>query len=128
MQDGKATEFYQGLLDRSCEIDILKHETWSNVEELNGRCALVTCTSLLKCLGYRNPTAWKDTMQLASRLLHTDGYLLQLDPSDCDDYGKIPAMEEFANSESLGLRLEQASEDIPWGEASPMKIIIWQKI
>ena len=30
----KDEEFFQGLLERTRELDILKHESWSNVEDL----------------------------------------------------------------------------------------------
>ena len=47
----------------------------------------MTCTNLLTCLGYRDPTAWQDTMQLAADLLHVDGYLLQYDAVGYADFG-----------------------------------------
>ena len=81
-ENNKATEFYQGLLDQTTEIDILKDETWCNVEHSFGKCALVTCTTLLTCLGYRNLLAWQDTMKFAPKALHVNGYLLQFDTID----------------------------------------------
>jgi hypothetical protein len=32
---------------------------------------------LLTTIGYHDPIAWQDTMQLASKLIHVDGYFLQ---------------------------------------------------
>ena len=128
-EDKEAKELFEGLLNRTREVDILKHETWSNVKELYGKCALVTCTSLLTCIGYSDPTAWKDTMQLASQLLHIDGYLLQYDAVGHADFGDTSIMQEFAQDESLGLTLEEAT--IPpnsYFGTKKRKIIIWKKI
>jgi len=66
----------EGLRERSCNVDVLKRETWSDVlEKLAGQCALVTCTNLLTEIGHREPTAWKTVMELASELLVSGGYL-----------------------------------------------------
>lgn len=125
---GEAEEFYEGLLERTREIDVLTPETWSNVKDLYGKCALVTCTSLLTCLGYRDPTAWKDTMRLASKLLCVDGYLLQYDTIGCASFGDTLFMREFADSESLGLVLDD--EIIPPCSehgSKKRKLVLWQK-
>jgi len=124
----KATEFYEGLLERTREIDILKPETWSNLEDVRGDCALVTCTSLLACLGYRNPTAWQDTMKLASQLLSIDGYLLQFDQTDCAGFGDSEIMSKYSEQESLGLAFEAASKPIPWNESFRMTVVLWKQI
>jgi hypothetical protein len=122
------TEFYEGLLERTREIDVLRQETWSNVEELRGKCALVTCTSLLTCLAYRDPGAWKDTARLASKLLHQDGYLLQYDTIGPAKFGDASAMQAFADDESLGLKLETCTVP-PFSEHNGQKrvIAVWRK-
>ncbi|KAL7571495.1 hypothetical protein ACA910_020915 [Epithemia clementina (nom. ined.)] len=124
--------FFQGLLDRTREIDVLKHETWSNdtlITDLYGRCALVTCINLLTCLGYRDPTAWKDTLELASRLLVGGGYLVQYDAGGYADFGVADVMQAFSNKNSLGLQLEVSM--IPpnshHGDKKRM-IVVWQKV
>jgi len=127
-EEGKAEDFFIGLLERTREIDVLEPRTWSSVEELYGKCALVTCTSLLTCLGYRDPTAWKDTMQLASKLLCTDGYLLQYDAIGYADFGDTAVMQAFADDEVLGLKLETST--IPpdsWHNDRERKLMLWRK-
>lgn len=109
--DGSYKEFFQGLLDRTREIDILEKETWSNVQELEGKCALVTCSSLLNCLGYRDPTAWQDTMEFASRFLCKDGILLQYDAVGCAEFGNQQVMDAFISEKFLGLKLEDVIDD-----------------
>lgn len=125
----KDEEFFQGLLERTRMLDILKHETWSNVEDLRNRCALVTCTSLLTCLGYRDPSAWQDTMQLAAELLRVDGYLLQYDAIGYADFGDDDVMQSFANDKSLGLELIASSiKGTHTNIGSERKVMIWQKL
>lgn len=125
----KDEEFFQGLLERTRMLDILKHETWSNVEDLRTRCALVTCTSLLTCLGYRDPSAWQDTMQLAAELLRVDGYLLQYDAIGYADFGDDDVMQSFANDKSLGLELIASSiKGTHTNIGSERKVMIWQKL
>ena len=127
-KEGKAKEFFEGLLERTREIDVLEPTTWSSVEELRGQCALVTCTSLLTCLGYRDPTAWKDTMRLASRLLRPDGYLLQYDAIGYADYGDTAVMQAYADGEGLGLQLEAST--IPpdsWHGDRERKLVLWRR-
>lgn len=127
--------FFEGLLNRSCEINLWDHETWSNVTELDGQCALVTCTSVLSSVGYRLPKLWQDTMQLASKLLRKDGYLAQWDTyrfgsivvgKDDDDFqfGDIQAMQAYVEEMSLGLTLVESN--IP-PEGRINKLFIWQK-
>lgn len=101
-QQGSYKEFFQGLLDRTTEIDILKHKTWSNLQEVEGKCALITCSNLLTQIGYRDPTAFRDTMEFASRFLCQDGYLLQYDAINFGGFGED--LEAFPSA--LGLKLE----------------------
>lgn len=130
--DRTDVDFFEGLLRRSCELDILEKDTWSNVEYLGGRCALVTCTSLLSCLGHRNPDAWKDTMEFASKMLCKGGYLAQFDTyrfgdnpmPDAGDFGGIPAMEAYSEERSLGLKLVKSN--IPSDDLKN-KLFVWQK-
>jgi len=128
-KENKAKEFFKELLERTREINVLKHESWSNVEELYGKCALVTCTSLLTCLGYRDPTAWKDTMQLASKLLVVDGYLLQYDAIGYANFGDTSVMQAFVRDESLGLKLEASIiPPLSWHNGRERKLLLWQKV
>jgi len=121
----KSHAFYAGLLDRVREIDILHKETWSNVQDIYGKCTLVTCMSFLSCLGYRDPTAWHDTLQLASKLLQVDGYILQYDESGHAGFGDSKAMASFAEDQGLGLVLEENT-------ICPVNpnyvIVIWRKV
>jgi hypothetical protein len=77
-----ANSFFDQLLERSCEINLVHPDTWTNLTEnpnIRGRCALVTCTYLLTSIGAHHPTVWQETLQLASQLLRPGGYLLQYD-------------------------------------------------
>ena len=116
-------DFFAGLLGRTREIDILKHETWSNVKEIFGKCALVTCTSLLSCLGYRDPTAWQDTLEFASMLLQVDGYLLQYDEVGHAGFGDSSVMKAFVKEKLLNLELEENEPP----SVPRMNIVLWRK-
>jgi hypothetical protein len=125
----KAKDFFQNLINRIRVVDIKDRNTWSNVEELYDKCAFVTCTNLLTAIGYRDPTAWQDTMQLASKLLHVDGYLLQYDAVDYADFGNTSTMEEYARTESLGFELDFRTSALLHENTGRMRnIIIWKKI
>ena len=111
------------MLDRSCELDILIDSTWNNLADIHGKCALVTCTNLLCCLGHRNPEAWKDFLKIASRLLRPGGFFMAEDDV-VDDFGDVEKMEEFIESNRLGLKASMATitED-----GSSVKMV-WTKI
>ena len=50
-ENNKLTEFYQGLLDQTAEIDILKDKIWRNVEHKFGKCHLLHALLNLPFLG-----------------------------------------------------------------------------
>ena len=111
-----------GMLDRSCELDILKESTWSNVTPIYGKCALVTCTNLLSCLGYRNPEAWKDCLMIAARLLRPGGIFMAEDDT-VDDFGNYEAMQEFIHRNQLDLDLTLATVTDDGSSAK----LVWKK-
>lgn len=102
---GQLPAFFAGLFDRIREIDILKHDTWSSVDDICGTCTLVTCMNLLSCLGYRDSTAWHDTLELGSRLLQVDGYIAQFDMVGYAGFGESSAMEAHVKEKRLPLEL-----------------------
>mmetsp|Transcript_13299 Transcript_13299/g.36687 ORF Transcript_13299/g.36687 Transcript_13299/m.36687 type:complete len:333 (-) Transcript_13299:93-1091(-) len=119
----------QGLLDRARFVDLLNRDTWSKVmiqDDLQGRCALVTCTSLLTSLGYREPEIWKDCLELASRLLTAGGYFLQYDTASFGKFGHGRTMKAFIEEKSLGLVLEGRKEEEFCGHGK-MYIMLWRK-
>lgn len=111
------------MLDRSCELDILVESTWNNLASVHGKCALVTCTNLLCCLGYRNPEAWKDCLNIASRLLRSGGVYMAEDDA-VDDFGDVEKMEEYIQSQQLGLKASMATMT---EDGSSVKMV-WTKI
>lgn len=126
--NGEADAFYNGLLERSCEVDLLNRETWNNVSTIEGRCAVVTATSILTCMGYREPLVWKDTMTLASKLLASNGILLQYDTEMYGGFANVDTMEAFVRSGNLGLKLEERSEPVRYDdECGRMFLLVWRK-
>jgi len=115
-------ELYQGLLERTRKVDILERETWSNLDEINGQCILVTC---MNCLGDREPTAWQDTLEFASKLLQVDGYVLQYDESGHGGFGDASSMKAFASENELGLELDEIKMD---PNVPDFVIVIWKKL
>lgn len=127
-KQGAHQEFFQGLLDRAQEIDILKSETWTSVQELEASCALVTCSSLLRCLGYRDPTAWQDVMQFASQFLCQGGFLMQYDPvGDYAGFGNTETMNAYVQEQSLGLVLETTVGSGCFSGDRELKVFLWKK-
>ena len=111
------------MLDRSCEVNILIDSTWKNLADVHGKCALVTCTNLLCCLGYRNPDAWKNCLKVASRLLRPGGVYMAEDDVG-DDFGDVERMQHFVQSNKLGLTLSMATIT---DDGRSVKMI-WEKI
>mmetsp|Transcript_5898 Transcript_5898/g.16601 ORF Transcript_5898/g.16601 Transcript_5898/m.16601 type:complete len:350 (-) Transcript_5898:588-1637(-) len=112
-----------GMLDRSCELDILRESTWSNLAPIYGKCALVTCTNLLCCLGYRNPEAWKDCLMIAARLLRPGGIFMAEDDI-VDGFGNHEAMQEFVQGNQLELEVTLATMT---DDGSSVKLV-WKKV
>lgn len=119
-------EVIRGLMERTRLFDLLDRETWSNVEDLNGRCALVTCSNLLTCLGYREPTIWKNCLEAASRLLTPGGYFLQYDTKRFGKFSHGKTMKRFVEETSLGLVLEGRTETQASAHGR-MFIMLWRK-
>ena len=100
---GGDIDVINSLLERLTKVDVINKETWNRIEYLNSKCALVTCMNLLSDLREISH-AWKNVLELASRLLIRGGYLLQYD--EClHKYGNVRAMEEYVASKSLRLQL-----------------------
>jgi hypothetical protein len=116
----------QGLIDRARLVDLLEPSTWSNVSSLYGRCAVVTCTSLLTCLGYREPNIWRDCLRLASRLLAPGACFLQYDTAKYGRFGHGRTMKRFVEDNDLGLVLEGRKEEASTSHGT-MYILIWRK-
>ena len=124
----EAKDFYQGLIDRIQTVDIKEEETWSCVKELHGKCAFVTCSTLLTAIGYRDPTAWKNAMILASKLLDVDGYFVQYDAVGFGNFGDTLIMEDFAKNTDLGFKLDYITSGTIHESTGKMRnIIIWKK-
>lgn len=126
---GENGVFFDGLLERACEIDVQKHETWANVSSQYGKCALVTCTIFLNCMGYRGPLAWQDVLELASKLLAVGGFLLTYDPEKWGGYANVPIMEAYVATKSLGLQLEQRNVPTAWDtNDGRMFLLVWKRV
>jgi len=127
--NGESDDFYNGLLERSCEVDFLIRETWNNVAHLNGKCLVVTATSILTCMGYREPLVWQEIMTLASQLLAPKGLLLQYDTEKWGDFANVEVMKAYVDANSLGLKLEDRSEPVYFDdEEGRMFLLLWQKM
>lgn len=122
-------DIYQGLLDRTCQFDLLQRESRSELlnkiklkQNNNNKCALVTCTNLLSEIGHREGSnAWKIVMEVASKklLLSPGGLLLQGDTDGWGQFGNIPIMEEHAKP--LGLTLHTHIKLDGW------VLVLWKK-
>lgn len=124
----EAKDFYQGLIDRIQTVDIKVEETWSCIQELYGKCAFVTCSTLLTAIGYRDPAAWKDAMVLASKLLDVDGYFVQYDAVGYENFGDTSIMEDYAKNSNLGFKLDyMTSGTFHKNTGKRRSIIIWKK-
>lgn len=112
---------YNGLLERSCSVDLLKRETWSALTlKLKRQCGLVTCTNLLTEIGHREPTVWKNVMEVGSELLVSGGFLLQGDANGWGHFGNVRIMEEHAKS--LGLTIHTQVQLEAWA------LVLWKKL
>jgi len=127
--DGKAELFFNDLVARTRDVDILLPGTWSSVAELYGKCALVTCTKFLVCMGYRDPSAWQDTLELASKLLAPGGYLLTYDSIKYGGYADVACMEKYISDNSLGMELEERDEPIVYNDNyGSMFLLVWRRL
>lgn len=89
-----------GLLDRAVLLDIFQTSTWKNLNSVEGKCAIVTCTHLLRMIGQRVPDAWQDCMKLASKLLRPGGAFITYDRFH---YGNVSIMKQYEADNALGL-------------------------
>jgi len=92
------------LWDRASNVDVSSAE-WPAVAHLRGVCKLVSCTSLLVQVGYRDPEIWKDMVRGAADLLEEGGVLFLYDTSKWAGYLNKEVMQKFCEDESTGLTL-----------------------
>lgn len=143
-QEQQRKALLDGLLERCCNVDVLKPTTWSNVKSIEGTCALVTCTNLsltataTKILQQQKnqkgdePPSWLDCLlELASKLLMPGGYLVVWDVYEKKDgggYGDIEAMMKTIKTKNLPLALATYSyPTVPSGKTEPMVMMAWKK-
>jgi len=117
---------YDGLLEHAFELDIHHRKGWSNADAVEGRCAVVTCTDLLTCLGCRNPESWQDCLELAYRLLAPGGVSLTFDATDWGGYGDLTTMQKFIQSKKLPLSPKTCSDLLPTGKWT-MRLVAYKK-
>lgn len=124
----QSSNIYTPRIDRIQTVDIKVEETWSCIQELYGKCAFVTCSTLLTAIGYRDPAAWKDAMVLASKLLDVDGYFVQYDAVGFENFGDTSIMEDYAKNSNLGFKLDyMTSGTFHKNTGKRRSIIIWKK-
>jgi hypothetical protein len=79
-ENGMAKAFFEGLLARACVLDLLDRQTWSPVlDKMGGQSALATCKSLLSAIGYREPYAGYNVMEVCFSLLASGGFRMHYD-------------------------------------------------
>jgi hypothetical protein len=126
---GERPGFFKELLDRSCEINMLEHDTWDNLNEIYGKTALVSCTYLICSVGDETPNIWQDTLELASKLLMPGGYLIQYDTVKYGGYGDENVMQKYIAKNQLGLEMEIRSEPVEDGaNHGTIFMILWRKV
>jgi hypothetical protein len=126
---GERSGFFKDLLDRSCEINMLEHDTWDNLNEIYGKTALVSCTYLICSVGEETPNIWQDTLELASKLLLPGGYLIQYDTVKYGGYGDENVMQKYIAKNQLGLEMEIRSEPVEDGaNHGTIFMILWRKV
>ena len=144
----------QDLFQRSRCVDVSQPDTWVHIQDLYGRCMVVTCTRLQPKMMATSlsddedqdhadskmdepedpvhrippPQPWRKVLQLAALLLASDGVLLQYDcDHDNDAYGQIPIMKEYVTNLSLPLELVHSDEPLNHGGESRMVLLVWKK-
>jgi hypothetical protein len=126
---GERPGFFKDLLDRSCEINMLEHDTWDNLNEIYGKTALVSCTYLVCSVGEDTPNIWQDSLELASKLLMPGGYLIQYDTVKYGGYGDASIMQKYIAKNQLGLEMEIRSEPVEDGtNHGTIFMILWRKV
>lgn len=126
-QTPRDPDILKGLIDRPRLADLLDRRTWPDLlAELGGRCVVVTCSSLLTCLGYLEPNIWQDALVLASRLLAPGGYFLQYDTAAWGRFGHARTMKAYVEYNELGLILEGRKDEQECGHGK-MYILLWRK-
>lgn len=121
--DTTEQSIYNGLLERTCTLNVLERDTWSELlqQKVKGQCAVVTCTNLLTEIGHRNPFVWQVIMEIASKLLFPGGLLLHGDADGWDgQFGNVTVMEEYA--QSVGLALYTKVQLDAW------VLMLWKKL
>lgn len=117
------SRFLRGLIDRSCELDMLDKQSWGNLKHIQGKCALITCANFITCVGYRNPDAWKDCLVLAELFLRPGGVFMAYD-AKTGGFGNLEEMHAFTKSIALHLEPAMAFES----SCGKMARIFWLKV
>jgi len=90
------------LWDRVSDVDVTT-EDWQEVGHLLGTCRLVTCTSFIVQVGYRDADGWRPMVRGAARLLAPGGVLLLYDTAKFGGFLDKETMQAFCHEEALGL-------------------------
>ncbi|KAL3902477.1 MAG: hypothetical protein SGILL_010810 [Bacillariaceae sp.] len=122
--------FFQSLMDRICQVDLLNPQTFKKLEKLTGQCALVTFYHPDETYRGRRrpnglPVSWVEAMKVASQLLRPHGCLLTLDKFSLSSetaYGHCMRMEPIAHQ--MGMILDCQGDN----GGNGVVFMIWRKV
>ncbi|CAJ1328579.1 unnamed protein product, partial [Effrenium voratum] len=99
------------LRGRAACVDVTE-ETWHTVEHLQGRCSVVTCTSLLTQVGYMEPHIWTDVLHGANDMLEEGGILIMYDSEKWGDFANVEKTKEHLQKQNLALQFLERKEPV----------------
>ena len=110
------------------EADLLHESTWAGLlSEVGGKCAFVSCMSLLSQVGHETPLLWQKALKLAAALLAPGGVCLQYDTAKFGNFADVQAMAPVA--QELGLELDARTEPIEYGDDRDGRFyaLVWRR-
>lgn len=127
MSKDEIEDFFSGLAERALPVDISRAATWSRLGHLFGKCALVTWMPPAANRGSK--AGWKQSLELAYRLLTHGGCFVQLDTHGLfggNGFGNTMVMEPFVHAKGMSMII--ASLDDAHYHDKGLGMVLWKKV
>jgi hypothetical protein len=120
-------DMFRGLAQRALPVDISRAATWARLGHLFGKCALVTWMPPAADRGSK--AGWKQSLELAYRLLTHGGCLVQLDKHGLfggNGFGNAMEMEPFVHAKGMSMIVESVAD--AHDKDKRLAMVLWKKV
>jgi hypothetical protein len=127
MAKDEVQSFFYELQERALNADVNRSSTWSRLAHLFGKCALVTW--MPPADDRSSQAGWKQSLELAYRLLAFGGCFIQFDKYHLfggNGFGNLMVMEPYVQMKGMTMIVESYNE--AYDKEKGLAMVLWKKV